>query len=312
MTTGGASPAMGSAAQPGSASRVARSSATDAPPALALGCARLGSALTPLSRRQCLALLDEAFALGVRHFDTASIYGQGDSERYVGEALASHRREVTLATKAGQRLTPRQAVLATFKGPIRWLAARRGQMRRRVADQRAQGVPRCFDADFIEASLAASLRRLRTDHVGLFYLHSPAPEVLSDERLFERLDAMRRRGWFARLGVSCDDAPLAHVAARHAAVDVVQFAYGGEAGTRALLAELSAAGKHGVVRGFMQQPPGAPYADPGQGSTLAERLAPVLAAPGLAAVIIGTTRVEHLRTNVAAWRQACALGAIAR
>jgi aryl-alcohol dehydrogenase-like predicted oxidoreductase len=267
---------------------------TDHSTALALGCARLGSTLTPLGKRESIALLDEAFALGIRHFDTASIYGQGDSERYLGEALAARRDQVVLATKAGQRLTAKQAVIARFKGPIRWLAARRGNVRQGVADRRAQGVPRCFEPDYVERSLAESLRRLRTDRVDVFYLHSPDPEVLSNERLFDRLEVMRRRGWFVDLGVSCDDAALARVAARHQAVQVVQFAHEGETESRALLAALASNGKRGVLRGLMASP----------ASTLSARLEQLLGAPGLASVIVGTTRIEHLRKNVQAYRDA--------
>ena len=71
-----------------------------APPTLVLGCSRLGSALTPLNRRESAALIDEAFALGVRHFDTASIYGQGDSERYLGQTLQGRRHRVSLSSSS--------------------------------------------------------------------------------------------------------------------------------------------------------------------------------------------------------------------
>jgi aryl-alcohol dehydrogenase-like predicted oxidoreductase len=262
--------------------------------ALALGCARLGSTLTPLSKRESIALLDEALALGIREFDTASIYGQGDSERYLGEALATRRDQVVLATKAGQRLTAKQALIARFKGPIRWLAARRGNVRQGVADRRAHGVPRCFEPDDIERSLAESLRRLRTDRVDVFYLHSPDLEVLSNDALFDRIAVMRRRGWFVDFGVSCDDAALARAAARHEAVQVVQFAHEDEGESRALLGALASNGKRGVLRGLMASP----------ASTLSTRLEQVLATPGLGSVIVGTTRVAHLRENVQAYRDA--------
>jgi aryl-alcohol dehydrogenase-like predicted oxidoreductase len=61
-------------------------------------------------------------SLGIRHFDTASVYGQGESERLIGRAVRGCRGEVCIATKAGQRLTVAQAVAARFKTPLRWLA----------------------------------------------------------------------------------------------------------------------------------------------------------------------------------------------
>jgi len=271
--------------------------------ALALGCARLGSALTPLGRRECVALVEEAYALGVRHFDTASIYGQGDSERYIGEALERHRGQVCLSSKAGQRLSPKQALLANFKTPIRWIAARRGGLREAVAGQRSQGVPRCFEPDYIEQSLRASLKRLRTDHLDIFYLHSPDAEVLTDEALMTRLAALRQEGLFRALGVSCDDDHLAWKAAVHDAVQVVQFAFDDSPHAHALLRELSRRGKHAVLRGFMQ-----PHSNERlRGEALSLRFFQTLQLPAVAGLIVGTTQARHLRDNVAAFERAQAM-----
>ena len=277
--------------------------------ALALGCARLGSALTPLSKRECLALIDEAYALGVRHFDTASVYGQGDSERYLGEALQGRREQVCLSTKAGQRLSAAQSVLARFKTPVRWLAARRGRLRHAVADRRALGVPRCFEPDYIERSLHESLQRLRTDHVDLFYLHSPDAAVLGEPLLMARIERMRREGLFRAFGVSCDEPEVAIAAAAHAAVQVVQFAFDEGPQGHALLAQMANRGKVAVLRGLVQ--PAAAAAAPGGTATaqdgdtlLSERFGRTLAVPALGGVIVGTTNRQHLRDNVAAFERA--------
>jgi aryl-alcohol dehydrogenase-like predicted oxidoreductase len=270
--------------------------------ALALGCARIGSALTPLSRRQCVALIEEAYDLGIRHFDTASIYGQGDSERFLGEALGGRRHDVCISTKAGQLLSPKQRLLAHFKGPIRLLAARRGQLRTRVAEQRAQGVPRCFEPDYIERSLDESLKRLKVDQVDIFYLHSPDPSVLRDEALLQRVQRLRRAGKFRAFGVSCDDIDLAWAAADVPAVEVVQFAFDGDASSRQLLDLLADRGKQAVLRGFAPSP----NAHGRHDEVLTQRLRHSLGLPALGGLIVGTTNREHLRENVAAWKRALA------
>ncbi len=271
--------------------------------ALALGCARIGSALTPLSRRQCVALIEEAFDLGIRHFDTASIYGQGDSERFIGEALEGRRSQVCLSTKAGQRLTGRQALLAHFKGPIRFLAAHRRGLRSQVADQRARGVARCFEPDAIERSLDDSLKRLRVDHVDIFYLHSPDMAVLQDHALLDRIGRMRDKGKFRAFGVSCDELAVAWAAADVVAVQVVQFAFDSKASSRDLLDLLAKRGKQAVLRGFASGASGVS----GTGShedVLAQQLRHSLGLPALGGLIVGTTNPVHLRENVAAWRRA--------
>jgi aryl-alcohol dehydrogenase-like predicted oxidoreductase len=266
--------------------------------ALALGCARLGSALTPLSRRECVALIDTAYELGVRHFDTASIYGQGDSERYIGEALAKRRGEVCLSSKAGQLLSTKQQLLAHFKTPIRWIAARRGAVRGAVADQRARGVPRCFEADYIERSLHDSLRRLRTDHLDIFYLHSPSVTVLEDAGLWERLERLRERGLFRALGVSGDEAEVADRAATLPGVQVVQFGSSKAAHDIALMSMLNLSGKSGVVRGLIST------AGNECAGGLTHRIARTLELPALGGIILGTTSVKHLKENIASFARA--------
>jgi aryl-alcohol dehydrogenase-like predicted oxidoreductase len=271
---------------------------------LALGCARIGSALTPLSRRECVALIEAAFALGVRHFDTASIYGQGDSERYLGEALHQHRDRVCLSSKAGQLLSTGQALMANFKGPVRWLASRRGELHQQVADRRAQGVARCFEPDHIERSLRDSLKRLRTDHLDIFYLHSPDEEVLEDAALMERIERLQGQGLFRAFGVSCDDIGVAWKAADHPLVQVLQFAFDEDAGGPALLHHLQRRGKLAVLRGFMQPHP----ADRAPHEALSERIGRTLQLPALGGLIVGTTNLRHLRENVDAFQRAAARG----
>lgn len=296
--------------------------------ALVLGCARLGSVLTPLDRSECVALIREAYALGVRHFDTASIYGNGDSERFLGEALAAHRDQVCLSSKAGQRLGAGQALLTPFKLPLRWLAARRSGLRRGVAAQRARPLPRCFEPDFIERSLRASLRRLRTDHLDVFYLHSPPAGALGNARLMARIEHLRAQGLFRTFGVSCDDAELVWEAAAHDAVAVVQFAFDGSARAQAQLAELARCGKAAVLRGVMAQPQGGLTAQPQSGvlapapggaahspnrsaaALLGQRASEALQRPAFGGLIVGTTSAHHLRENVAAFERAVALAGL--
>jgi aryl-alcohol dehydrogenase-like predicted oxidoreductase len=64
-----------------------------------LGCNNFGSRL---DREASVSVVVDAVAAGITFFDTADVYGGGDSERYVGEALAPHRERVVVATKFGQ------------------------------------------------------------------------------------------------------------------------------------------------------------------------------------------------------------------
>lgn len=115
--------------------------------ALGLGCMGLSFGLGPATERSAaISLLHAAVDRGVTFFDTAEAYGPGDNEDLLGEALAPVRDRVVIATKFG------------FPGG-------------RVADG--------LDSrpENIRAVAEASLKRLRTDVIELFYQHRVDPAV---------------------------------------------------------------------------------------------------------------------------------------
>lgn len=108
---------------------------------IGLGCMGLTHGYgVPPSPEEGARVLAQALDLGYDHFDTANIYGAGRNETLIGQTLAHRRDEYFLASKTG----------ILFDGP------------RRGTD--------CHP-DSIAQSLDASLRRLRTDCLDLFYLH---------------------------------------------------------------------------------------------------------------------------------------------
>ena len=83
------------------------------------------------------AVVDAALDDGINFLDTADIYGGGDSERFLGEILRGRREQVVLATKFG------------------------------MADDGSGS------RDYVRRAITASLERLATDHVDLYYYHRP-------------------------------------------------------------------------------------------------------------------------------------------
>jgi aryl-alcohol dehydrogenase-like predicted oxidoreductase len=115
--------------------------------AIGFGCMGLNFAYgRGLERAAAVALLREAFANGVTFFDTAEAYGPFTNEELVGEALAGVRDQVVIATKFG------------FKDG---------------------NAPTGMDSrpERIRAVAEASLKRLRTDRIDLFYQHRVDPNV---------------------------------------------------------------------------------------------------------------------------------------
>jgi aryl-alcohol dehydrogenase-like predicted oxidoreductase len=111
--------------------------------------------------------VEAALDAGITFFDTAEVYGSGGgSERLLGEILEGRRDRVVLATKFG------------------W------------APDRGHGAP-----EYVRTAIAASLERLRTDHVDLYYLHKPDPTTPIGETLGV-LDELVRAGKVRAVGCS--------------------------------------------------------------------------------------------------------------
>ncbi len=120
--------------------------------ALGLGCMGMSFGLGPgISHQDGVALVRAAHDRGVTFFDTAEVYGPWTNEKVVGEALESVRDEVVIATKFGFNID--------------------------AAGIQQQDPPLNSRPDHIKAVAEASLKRLRTDHIDLFYQHRVDPTV---------------------------------------------------------------------------------------------------------------------------------------
>ena len=118
--------------------------------AIGLGCMNVNFGYGPgVARSEGIALIRAAAERGVTFFDTAESYGPFTNEEIVGEALAPFRRRVIIATKFGFKMNP-----AT--GKIEGVDSR---------------------PEHIRAVAEASLKRLRTEVIDLFYQHRVDPDV---------------------------------------------------------------------------------------------------------------------------------------
>ncbi len=119
--------------------------------AIGLGCMGMSSAYGPAADKgEMIKLIRAAHDLGVTHFDTAEAYGPFVNEELVGESIQPIRDKVTIATKFGFDID-----LET--------GARRGGTNSRP--------------EHIQQVADAALKRLRTDHIDLFYQHRVDPNV---------------------------------------------------------------------------------------------------------------------------------------
>jgi D-threo-aldose 1-dehydrogenase len=177
-----------------------------------------------LEMSRSLSLVQAALDEGIRHFDTAPLYGDGCAENVLGKALRAHRGECTIATKVGiARPTSSllRSLLRLGSSPLRRAIRRLRPAPNRVADgTQARGT--LFAPDFVCASLAESLRRLQTTQVDLLLLHEAQLGDLNDD-LMATLEQRRRLGDFAALGLATEPADIRAIAQAYpGAFDVFQ------------------------------------------------------------------------------------------
>ena len=121
--------------------------------ALGLGCMGMSFGFGPaIDKKDGVALIRAAVESGVTFFDTAEIYGAFTNEELVGEALAPFRDQVVIATKFGFKIDAAGKQAGLDSGP-----------------------------EHIKEVAAASLKRLKTDVIDLFYQHRVDPNVPIEE-----------------------------------------------------------------------------------------------------------------------------------
>lgn len=120
--------------------------------------------------KKSITVINHAIEQGINFIDTADIYGQGQSEEYVGKALKGKRNEVIIATK--------------FSSPMGEAINEKGGSRY-----------------YIMKAVDASLKRLQTDYIDLYQMHFPDTETPIEETLLA-LDDLVRSGKVRYIGCS--------------------------------------------------------------------------------------------------------------
>jgi aryl-alcohol dehydrogenase-like predicted oxidoreductase len=174
--------------------------------AVGVGCSRLGGVFSKdTSRQDEITMLRRAIDAGITVFDTSDMYSHGQSEVVVGKAVKGRRHEVVLATKGGYVWPAQSRLLARAKPLLRPVIRRLGL--RRPAGRPAgppPGVPQDFRPEHLVAALEGSLRRLATDYVDIYQLHSPPPSVVAAGDFVGALEQLKADGKIRAYGLAAD------------------------------------------------------------------------------------------------------------
>jgi aryl-alcohol dehydrogenase-like predicted oxidoreductase len=130
------------------------------------------------SDESAIALLREAYELGVTLYDTADTYGEGRGETLLQKALGDVRDDITIATKFGYDIySP-------------W--ERKGHVER----------PHDWSPEYVRYALEQSLARLGTDRIDVYQLHNPRMDAIRSDEVFAVLDEAVTAGKIRSYGVA--------------------------------------------------------------------------------------------------------------
>ncbi len=261
-------------------------------PVLGLGCSRIGSFGNSVPMRDIRALLLRSLELGVTLFDTADIYGQGDSEREIGRLLAARSERAFVVTKVGKSFSRKMRLLRPLKPLLKPLLARTKSGGGSVVARRDANLAHDFSAAHIIAAAEGSLRRLGVDRLDALLLHSPPASEIG-MAAGGALAALKKAGKVLHAGISCDDLPALRAALDIPGIELLELPLDVIDGAIAEgLSEVIRQRSIGVLaREVMRLQPGVAPA------TALQRAA---SRACVTSVILGTSNVRHLEEAVAA------------
>ena len=140
---------------------------------IGLGCWQIGADWGKVNDDKAYEVLKSSFENGVNFFDTADVYGDGRSEKFVGSFINSISERIYVATKAGRRINPHVA----------------------------NGY---YDKDLMESFVDRSLSNLNIETIDLLQMHCPPTEVYSSDQTFEMLNYLVGKGKIQNYGFSVE------------------------------------------------------------------------------------------------------------
>jgi D-threo-aldose 1-dehydrogenase len=290
---------------------------------LGFGTAPIGGLYTPVLDDAAIAMVDHAWRIGVRYFDTAPLYGYGNAERRVGAGLSDRPRDgFAISTKVGRLVVPTDR-LAPDADVDR-------QERDGEEDAFYRGTPPGarlifdFSYDGVMRSIEESLQRLGLERIDILFIHDPDDHwQAAIDGAYPALHRLREQGVVRAIGAAMDQAQMLVRFAREGEFDAFlvagRYTLLDQVGLEELLPVCRDKGIGVVIGGVMNSGiladprPGSPFNySPADAAWLgrAQRLKAVcdrhgvslkaaavqfvLAHPAVTTIVAGVRRPEHL------------------
>jgi aryl-alcohol dehydrogenase-like predicted oxidoreductase len=207
------------------------------------------------SSKEALNVLRAALDSGITFYDTADMYAQGESESLIGTAFRGRREDVIIATKGGYCLPARRNFIRRIKPLVRPIVQALGLKRTRLPSGMSGALSQDFSPSYLTKALESSLKRLKTDYVDLYQLHSPRAPFLQSgafAEALETLEKLKQQGKLRFYGVATEEPQDAPFCLSAPGISCVQLGFGLldlEALDQGTLAAAEARGLGIIVRG---------------------------------------------------------------
>ena len=138
---------------------------------IGLGCWQIGWCWGDISETDSRALLKEALSQGINFFDTSDMYGDGRSEKFIGELIKSTKEKIYVTTKLGRRT-------------------------------RGTSYNKGFKEQYMEEFVDRSLKNLGIECLDLVQLHCPPFDKIINQKTHDIMNNLVKKGKIANYGVS--------------------------------------------------------------------------------------------------------------
>jgi aryl-alcohol dehydrogenase-like predicted oxidoreductase len=223
---------------------------------IGFGGSRIGGVFADKSSsKEALNVLRKSLDAGITLYDTADMYAQGESESLIGSAFRGRREQVILATKGGYCLPARRNLIKRIKPLVRPIVQALGLKRARLPSGISGALSQDFSPSYLTKALEGSLKRLQTDYVDLYQLHSPRPPFVQSNAFGEALQTLERlkqQGKVRYYGVATEEPEDAPWCVSAPGISSIQLGFGlldTEALDQGTLAAAAARGLGIIARG---------------------------------------------------------------
>jgi aryl-alcohol dehydrogenase-like predicted oxidoreductase len=181
------------------------------------------------SSKDALNVLRKALDSGITFYDTADMYAQGESESLIGTAFRGCRQQAIIATKGGYCLPAQRNLIKRIKPLVRPIVQALGLKRAKLPAMMSGALSQNFSPEYLTKALESSLRRLQTEYIDLYQLHSPRAPFLQSNAFgeaLETLEKLKAQGKLRFYGIATEEPEDAPFCLSAPGISSVQLGFG--------------------------------------------------------------------------------------